>query len=415
MTTHRNIKEIRLNKFFAGVNESVINTLFKPEYFKDVNEGEIIFETGDSADCLYLLIRGDVKIKFPSRHYLSNKIFNDFFGEKELIEKTRRISSAVANSKCLLYLIDEKIFDALLSKSEVIKNNIDNYGEVELPEAESVSNGGIKFTDTSKPISFRATNLPEKDQSNIVTEEFENNSESISGTISEIIEGENFDIELELEVDDEFIIKDSNDKNISLNIEIEENTEFIIEQPSIEEKEQSVEELPMEQIDVQIILRVLIAVHNQLTIYDTIQSIINGMKVLTSAEAGEIYLIEESAGNFTKYVKDKGTIKKYSSYKISEGLTGTCLLQKRLINFDNPTEDSRYVSEIDQPGDDGLKYIIYVPLLNTNEEIVAVLQLAHSSRKFTEDEIKKVELISGHSAHAIERIKRIEQMIEEEK
>ena len=126
MTIRGNTKEIKLNKLFTGVNDSVINTLFKSEYFKVVKEGEIIYQTGDIADSVYILLRGDVKIKFPSSHYISNKIFNNFFGEKELIEKTRRISSAVANSKCLLYLIDEKIFDALLSKSEVIKNNNDN-------------------------------------------------------------------------------------------------------------------------------------------------------------------------------------------------------------------------------------------------------------------------------------------------
>jgi len=293
MTIHGNTKEIKLNKFFAGVNDSVINTLFKSENFKDVKEGEIIYQTGDIADCIYILLRGDVKIKFPSHNYISNKIFNDFFGEKELIEKTRRISSAVANSKCLLYLIDEKIFNALLSKSEDIKNNIDNYFLVELPEAESVSNNGIKFTDASKPISFRATNSQKKEQPNIVTEEFENSSESISGTISEIIEEENFDTEQKLEVDDENLIKDSNDENISLDVELEDNTEFEIEQPSIEEQKQSIEEPLIEQIDVQMILGVLIAVHSQLTVYNTIQSVINGMKVLTASEVGEIYLIEE--------------------------------------------------------------------------------------------------------------------------
>jgi len=415
MTIHGNTKEIKLNKFFAGVNDSVINTLFKSENFKDVKEGEIIYQTGDIADCIYILLRGDVKIKFPSHNYISNKIFNDFFGEKELIEKTRRISSAVANSKCLLYLIDEKIFNALLSKSEVIKNNIDNYGVVELPEAESVSNNGIKFTDASKPISFRATNSQKKEQPNIVTEEFENSSESISGTISEIIEEENFDTEQKIEVDDENLIKDSNDENISLDVELEDNTEFEIEQPSIEEQKQSIEEPLIEQIDVQMILGVLIAVHSQLTVYNTIQSVINGMKVLTASEVGEIYLIEEYAGKITRYTNDKGMIKKNTFYKISEGLTGTCLLQKRIINFDNPSEDSRFVSEIDQPGNNSLKYIIYVPLLNNNEEIVAVLQLGHSSKKFTKDEITKIELISAHAALAIERSKHFEQMIEEEK
>ncbi len=415
MTIHGNTKEIKLNKFFTGVNDSVINTLFKPKYFKDVKEGEIIYQSGDSADSLYILVRGDVKIKFHSPNYMSDKIFNDFFGEKELIEKTPRISSAVANSKCLLYLIDEKIFDALISKSEVIQNNIDSYGEVELSETESVSNNEIKSTDAVLPISTRAANSANNEQSNIVTEEFENNSESFSDTISEIIEQEIFDTDFALEIDDENLIKDSSDENISLNSEFEENTEFKIEQPSIEEQEQSVEELPMEQIDIQVILEVLIAVHSQLTIYDTIQSVISGMKVLTSAEAGEIYLIEEDAGNIARYTNDNGAIIKHTFHNISEGLTGTCILQKRIINFDNPLEDSRFVSEIDQPGNNGLKYIIYVPLLNTNKEIVAVLQLAHSSRKFTEDEIRKVKLISGHAALAIERIKRIEQVTEEEK
>ncbi len=415
MTVQRNTKEIKLNKFFAGVNDSVINTLFKPKYFKDVKEGEIIYQSGDSADCLYILLRGDVKIKFHSHHHKSDKIFNDFFGEKELIEKTRRISSAVANSKCLLYLIDEKIFDALISKSEVIKNNIDNYGEVELSETESVSSSGIKSTDSVMPISTREANSSENEQSDIVTKEFENKSKSFSDTLSEIIEQEIFDTDFALENDDENLIKDSSDENISPNNEFEENMDFKIEHPSIEEQEPSEEQLHIEQIDIQAILRVLIAVNSQLTIYDTIQSVINGMKILTSSEAGEIYLIEEDAGNIARYANDNGTILKHTFSEISEGLTGTCILQKRIIDFDNPSEDSRFVSEIDQPGNNGLKYIIYVPLLNTNKEIVAVLQLAHSSRKFTEDEITKVRLISGHAALAIERIKRIEKVTEEEK
>ncbi|RKY95899.1 MAG: hypothetical protein DRQ13_06460, partial [Ignavibacteriae bacterium] len=362
-----------------------------------------------------ILLRGDVKIKFNSPHYKSDKIFNDFFGEKELIEKTPRISSAVANSNCLLYLLDKKIFHALLSKSEVIKNNIDNYGEVELPEAGSVSSSEIKSNDSVMPISTREAKSSENEQSNIVIEEFENNSKSFLDTISEIIEQEISDTDFALANDDENIIEDSGDENISPNNEIEEKTDLNIEQPTIEEQEPSAEELHIEQIDIQAILRVLIAVNSQLTIYDTIQSVINGMKVLTSSEAGEIYLMEADTGNIARYTNYKGTIVKHKFDKISDGLTGTCILQKRIINFDNPSKDSRFVSEIDQPGDDGLKYIIYVPLLNTNEKIVAVLQLAHSNTKFTEDEITRVELISGHAALAIERVKRIEQVTEEEK
>ena len=413
---YRNTKEIKLNKFFAGVSESVLDTHFKPECFKDVNQGDILYQSGDSADYLYLLLRGDVKIKFPSHNYISSKIFNDFFGEKELIDEGRRISSAVANSNCLLYVIDEETFNALLSKSGIIKNNIDNYGDVKIHEAESVSNSEINFTDNSEPISFTATNSPEEEEhSHIVTEEFRSNIESISDKISESIEEEYFDINLTLEDDEEKIIKDSYDEKISLSGDLEENKEIKIEQLVLKKQEQSVEEPHTEQIDVRKILRVLTNLHSQLTVYGAMQSVINEMKVLTASEAGEIYLIEEYAGNITRYSNDKGTIKKHTFSKISEGLTGTCILQKRIINFDNPSEDSRFDSEIDQPGNDGLKYIIYAPLLNTNKEIVAVLQLAHSNKKITEDEIAKIELISDHAALAIERSKHIEQMIGEEK
>jgi signal transduction histidine kinase len=248
MTMYRNFKEIQLNKFFAGANESVIDTHFKPECFKDVNEGDILYQSGDSADYLYLLLRGDVKIKFPSNNYISSKIFNDFFGEKEIIDASRRVSSAIANSKCLLYLIDEKTFNALISKSEIIKNNIDNYGDVENPEAESVSDGGLGSGDISELISSDEQNSPEEEQSNIVTKEFESNTESISHSISEIIEEEFSDIELKLEDDNKNLNKDSNDENISPDVELDGNKEIKIEQPSEEELEQSIEEPHIEQM-----------------------------------------------------------------------------------------------------------------------------------------------------------------------
>jgi signal transduction histidine kinase len=410
---YRSFKEIQLNKFFAGVNESVIDNHFKPECFKDVNEGEILYQSGESADYLYLLLRGEVKIKFPSHNYISSKTFNDFFGEKELKDESRRISSAIANSNCLIYLIDEKTFNVLLSKSEIIRNNIEYYGDVKIPEAESAPKSEINFTDTSKPISFSATNFSEEDQSDISTEEFEDDIDSISDTISEIIEEEYYDIETQPEGANKNLIKDSNNEDISLTADLEEKTENKIELPVTEKQGQSETEPQSEQIEVQKILEVLIALHSQLTIFDTTQSIINEMKVLTASEAGEIYLIEENAGNMTRYVNDNGTIKKHTIYKIDEGLTGTCILQKRIINIDNPAEDSRFVSEIDQPGNDGLKFIIYIPLLNSNEEIVAVLQLAHNNKKFTEDEISKIKLISRHAALAIERNRNIEQIIGE--
>ena len=90
MSSQKGSKELNLNKFFTDVNQSVIESIYKPDNFKQVNEGDVIYRTGDHSNEMYLLLRGDVKIKFPSNNYISNKIFNDFFGEKELYDKTRR-------------------------------------------------------------------------------------------------------------------------------------------------------------------------------------------------------------------------------------------------------------------------------------------------------------------------------------
>ncbi|MCH7770836.1 MAG: cyclic nucleotide-binding domain-containing protein [Bacteroidetes bacterium] len=109
-----------MNKIFSGVSDSEIDSLINPNNLLHINEGDVIYQTGDDTNELYLLLRGNVKIKFPSHNYISNKIFNDFFGEKELFENTRRNSSAVAINNCLLYLVKKSDLESFFSKSHSI-------------------------------------------------------------------------------------------------------------------------------------------------------------------------------------------------------------------------------------------------------------------------------------------------------
>ena len=162
MTTVRSSKEIKLNKLFAGVEASIVDSLLNTENFKEFNEGEVIYRSGDESNYIYLLLRGDVKIKFLPHNYISNKIFNDFFGEKEIFDKTRRNSSAVADSKCLLYVIEKANLEKLLNKTTLIKSNIELYGELDLPEIELVTNDRLNIANKDKPISFRPALPTEK-------------------------------------------------------------------------------------------------------------------------------------------------------------------------------------------------------------------------------------------------------------
>ena len=418
LTGIRNTKEIKLNKFFAGVDTAYIDSLFKQEKFKEVNEGAIIYQTGDEADCLYLLLRGDVKIKFLPHNYISNKIFNDFFGEKEIFDNTRRNSSAVANSKCLLYMVDKSLLEDLVKKSPEVKGNIDLYGELDLPEMEIVTNERLNIANKDKPISFKATQPKQNEK---VKEDNSNSNDEISNMISSIIreknpmEGSNIfkdseedlaepmDDDFNIELDDNFLlIEDEESKNQKYVEEVDEEVE--------EEKEEDL----YRGLDIKKIFKVIngFQVHSQLPM--TMQEIIDAAKELTSSSAGEIYLIDEDIDEMVKFVIENSSSKDIR-YRSSEGLTGTCVLQKKIINFDNPTEDSRFVEEIDQPGNNNLKKIIYLPLINEDQKIVAILQLAREEESYTDTDVNYLDMLKTPAAIAIERCKNFEKSVEEEK
>lgn len=409
MTGIRNTKEIKLNKLFAGVEAELIDSVFKAEKFREVKEGEIIYQTGDESDILYLLLRGDVKIKFLPYNYISNKIFNDFFGEKEIFDKTRRNSSAVADSKCLLYMIDKVVIEELLKKSPAVKNNIDLYGEIDLPEMELITSERIDLTQINKPVSFKAA--PSK-HSEKESDNSDNGNDEISNIISSIIRENN-------PIPDSNIFRNPEeepDKTIidEFSIEPDDNFTLLEAEPEKLDIKPVEEKKPGDKLDINTILKVL----NRFQVYSklssAIQAIIDGMKELTSSSVGEIYLVDESLDEMIRYEAEESADKP-ERHRFSEGLTGTCALQKKIINFDQPAGDSRFIREIDQPGENTLKKIVYVPLINNEQKIVGVLQLARENAPYSDLEIKQLDMLKTQAAIAIERCKKFESAVEEEK
>ena len=85
MQLSRTTRDIKNNKLFTGVKESALTTFFDQKEIKEAREGEIIYRTGDQSNALYLIIKGEARVKFPTNSYVANKIYNDFFGEKEFV------------------------------------------------------------------------------------------------------------------------------------------------------------------------------------------------------------------------------------------------------------------------------------------------------------------------------------------
>ncbi|MCW9096464.1 MAG: hypothetical protein OQJ93_03665, partial [Ignavibacteriaceae bacterium] len=84
MPVYKSTLDIKNNKLFYGVNESARTSFFDQKEIKEAKEGALIYRTGNESNAIYLIIRGEVRIKFSTNNYFINRMFNDFFGEKEI-------------------------------------------------------------------------------------------------------------------------------------------------------------------------------------------------------------------------------------------------------------------------------------------------------------------------------------------
>ena len=136
MAQTKNSAVVKSNRLFSGIYDISFN--FKDKNLFDVKEGEVIYSRGDKSEYMYLLISGRVKFK-TYENPRQPKVFlvgkNDFFGEKELIDKVSRNSSAVAEKDSTLFRVSHKDFIKISGSNRKIFDNLkeQNYEEVVAP------------------------------------------------------------------------------------------------------------------------------------------------------------------------------------------------------------------------------------------------------------------------------------------
>ncbi|MGQ9799489.1 MAG: Crp/Fnr family transcriptional regulator [Ignavibacterium sp.] len=106
--------------------------------YEDFKEGEIIYESGDESNFVYLIVSGKVKIKENGVKKLVYRRENEFFGEKEIIKKSNRFSSAMAVTDSILYKISKQDFESLLIKLPEVKQNIIDFTKLTEDDFNSV-------------------------------------------------------------------------------------------------------------------------------------------------------------------------------------------------------------------------------------------------------------------------------------
>ncbi|MEJ2105487.1 MAG: GAF domain-containing protein, partial [Ignavibacteriaceae bacterium] len=155
-------------------------------------------------------------------------------------------------------------------------------------------------------------------------------------------------------------------------------------------------------------------IYSGVNLSELISNAKRAIKDLINSDSVEVVLINEKSYSMQKLItKEAKTIT--DIYNLADGLTGACATQKKTLNYDRPTEDDRYNSKIDQPGNAGLKRILYFPVINDAGETVAVIQGARENKKFSEDEISYLTMISKQLDTAISRAATLENHIVEEK
>ncbi len=436
-------KEFTQNKLFSGLPNTFPASIFNPKSLITKREGDIIYKTGDESSSVYLLLKGEVRVKYSSNNYVSNKKFNDFFGEKEIVDDTRRISSAVAFTNVIYYQMDTGTLRKLISKNQQVKNNIASLGELELPEISKDLPQKFSLVEKVKPISFRAS--PELGNA----WEKENNKESVKPSVitSNLFEQkiseagnsnlENFinpaDISRELKeelLDDPAEFKDW---QFESNLRAEDNKvkdadqHLLINSESFdkksnkkaedEEKKETPKQTDENGINREIVRKVFACIeviYNSIGITDLIEKSSKALKELTGSESCELILVDEKF-SVLKRINTKEKPYKEEHFQLLDGLTGACALQKKILNFERPTEDSRFNSKLDQPGPARLKRILYFPVISEAGESVAVIQLARENKKFTELDIAYLNMLAKQLLSAIERAYRLDAFLNEER
>ena len=128
------LKLVKTNEMFKEVPDSFLKSFIKPKNFVFVKEGTLIYSFDDESSDFYLIVEGEVKMKFCDQNNIEHRYLLDFFGEKEILDGSNRASFVIAEKDCTLYKIDAVTFKDLMASNQTIADNVNKVGKLESAE-----------------------------------------------------------------------------------------------------------------------------------------------------------------------------------------------------------------------------------------------------------------------------------------
>jgi len=391
--------DIYLNKLFANVDKKKVK--YSPEKLLTFKEGDIVFKKGDKSKFIYLIMEGEVKIKMPNPPFAPKILFkykNDFFGEKELLEKKERSSSCVAEKACQLYPISANELQKLISENKQVKDNLEmvtiategktlkeitkeTVGKKETEE-KTDSDEAIKIH-PKKPISHNLSNETEEEIT--IDNIFKTEKEP---KLKGIFEERQTDRDIP-EIKNEFLIDE-----IKKEEKIETGKEKIVNEkyPQITDagnllfKTTNVDELTLE--------------------------VTRLAAELIKADRSVFFFVNE--GNKMLESKIKSSDEEIIDLKIplSKSIIGLCALRNKSFIVEDVSKDKRFNPIYDEVFNYKTKNLLVVPICEEDENVIAVLEIINKKvGNFAESDIEIINLFTRSIVSALSNCKKTNEFI----
>lgn len=433
MAIERNINQIFSNKLFENCSSRISGYNLSNRNYSEYKEGDVIFQAGDSSNFIYLVISGEVKLKFRSNNRVILKSTEKFFGDYEITRGTNRSSSAVAMSDCVLYRIDKDILKRLLSVENQIAENVKSSEEADLKESEdnkpkadiasvlNLDRSPIKLDifkrkPKEQPSTEQKSEKPlEQKRLDDLKLEIEPNPEipDLGTVIEETTKKKSSDEFLKKELLGD--TEDFDNWNFttvdSPSSEIEEKIEFEIPKSEYDEKE--IEERISLRYDKKLedakkelaknydaLIQSLLKLTPSLSVSETIVKVLNVFTKHFNTSYTYLFLVNEKTTNLELVYPEsaKPLIAPYN-----EGLTGRAAATKRIIAVRNPVKDLRFNGKFDKPKDFTEGSVAYVPLNDSENKLIGVIQLGKIMKDFTKENEATLSILANQSGKIIQQ------------
>jgi CRP-like cAMP-binding protein len=113
--SHTLVRALRAVPPFSGLDETTLCEIVGASSNLVWTAGSAIFEPGDPAEALYIVLSGEVRIVDESEQDVARLGPGDFFGELSLLQRTSHSKRAEAVEDSELMVLPQQPFEALLA------------------------------------------------------------------------------------------------------------------------------------------------------------------------------------------------------------------------------------------------------------------------------------------------------------